>query len=57
MFQLSEMKAMKSAFQESKLEASKKREFLMKEMKRMSEQILILKHKIGVSWLVVNILY
>ncbi|CAG9541064.1 unnamed protein product [Cercopithifilaria johnstoni] len=44
--QLSGMKAMKSAFQENKLEASKKREFLMGEVKRMNEQILGLKHKI-----------
>uniref|UniRef100_A0A1I7W4E0 Leucine-rich repeat-containing protein DDB_G0290503 n=1 Tax=Loa loa TaxID=7209 RepID=A0A1I7W4E0_LOALO len=44
--QLSGMKAVKSAFQESKLEASKKREILMGEVKRMSEEILGLKHKI-----------
>ncbi|KAL3985574.1 hypothetical protein ACH3XW_39180 [Acanthocheilonema viteae] len=44
--QLSGMKAMRSAYQENKLEASKKREFLVEEVKRMSEQILGLKHKI-----------
>lgn len=40
---------MKNAFQESRLKASERREFLMEEVKRVSEQILDLKRKIVVS--------
>uniref|UniRef100_A0A158Q8S1 HMMR_C domain-containing protein n=1 Tax=Elaeophora elaphi TaxID=1147741 RepID=A0A158Q8S1_9BILA len=45
--QLSGINSMKNEFQENKLEASKKHEFLMGEVKRMSEQILSLQHKIA----------
>ncbi|EJW83253.1 hypothetical protein WUBG_05836 [Wuchereria bancrofti] len=47
--QLSAMKAMKITFQDNKLDASKKREILMTEVKRMSEEIQGLKQKIAVS--------
>ncbi|VIO99543.1 Uncharacterized protein BM_BM10165 [Brugia malayi] len=45
--QLSAMKAMKITFQDNKLDASKKREILMAEVKRMSEEIQGLKQKIA----------
>ncbi|MCP9260677.1 hypothetical protein DINM_004059 [Dirofilaria immitis] len=44
--QLSEIEAMKCAFRENKLEISKRREFLMEKIKRMSENIQELKQKI-----------
>lgn len=43
------MDALKAAFQENKLEAWKKREILMSEVKRLSEEILGLKHRIAVN--------
>ncbi|KAK6109078.1 hypothetical protein QQG55_34555 [Brugia pahangi] len=45
--QLSAMKAMKITFQDNKLDASKKREILMAEVRRMSEEIQGLKQKIA----------
>uniref|UniRef100_A0A915PS33 Uncharacterized protein n=1 Tax=Setaria digitata TaxID=48799 RepID=A0A915PS33_9BILA len=44
--QLTEIQAVKCTFEENKLEALKKREFLMGEVKRMSEKILELKQRI-----------